>query len=161
MQHSFRKVCTVCLPVFMCTHACHPRLLHPPSTATMQIHVANYLTPFVDDIRPHLLSQNFDFTHAPFAGFCATVVKMFMDDVLGVKPPDSTIPRSQLEVFGCGCEDCLEVKAFLLSSIPDKVFRKVGGVRTHLEKQLAQLKTQGVSVSTETHGRPYSLRVSV
>lgn len=127
----------------------------------MQMHVTNYLAPFVDDIRPHLLSQHFDFTQAPFAGFCAAVVKMFIDDVLGDKPPDSTIPRSQLEAFGCGCEECLEVKTFLLTSTPEKSFRKVGGVRTHLEKQLVQLKTQGVSVNTETYGRPYSLRVSL
>ncbi|KAJ7450057.1 hypothetical protein B0H11DRAFT_325445 [Mycena galericulata] len=146
------------------THSqCRPLLLRfvpPPAGSTAAQHVSSVLGPFLPVLRQYLEGKGLSIQSEPFKTFAATVVRLFAEKVMGLKPRE-VVPISQLQGIGCqACAECGELKAFFLSARTTISFARIGNIRTHLERQLLQTRAWGVDWVTTKARSPHTLKIT-
>ncbi|KAJ7102733.1 hypothetical protein C8R44DRAFT_346467 [Mycena epipterygia] len=133
------------------------RLLLPPAGSTIEQHLSTALVPFFPALRQYLATKRLDFQTEPFKSFAVAVVTAFADKVMRQKHTDF-VPAA-LQTIGCGCAGCSELKQFFLGNKPTIDIRDSQSTRAHLEGQIYNTKSFGISWETIKSGRPYALKI--
>jgi hypothetical protein len=132
--------------------------IRPPASIDEFAWFRGWFQPFITDLRVFLRSVKISITRQPFRSIIATITKRFISKV--GKKPIETISVAPFSMFGCGCQPCSNIRVFLMeSSGREWRLSAVQSIRTHLEKQLAVLKSKGLTWTTVKFGSPHTLVV--
>jgi hypothetical protein len=132
----------------------------PPAGTTPQDWISKYLMEFVPKLDSHLKITKQDLVNTPYAEFCTTVTRAFFTTILGPKPPESDLPP-ELKNFGCSgyCSECMVLRKFFADVTETMNLPRPQSTRTHLERELARVRTFGITWTTIRRGSPHNLVV--
>ncbi|KAJ6510818.1 hypothetical protein C8R45DRAFT_1088961 [Mycena sanguinolenta] len=136
------------------------RFVPPPKGSTVAQHVSKILAPFMSVLRPFILSKGLNFQTEPYRMFAAAVVQAFAEQVME-QTPSEVVSAASVQTIGCrSCAECPKLRAFFASDARTIRFSRVQGIRTHLERELQNTSSWGVTWETIRSGSPYTLEVA-
>lgn len=139
----------------LCTRV--TRRIQPPTPAKTMDWFLNWFQPFVEDLQAYLKTRGQSLVAEPFSSCISGTVKLVIDSGVGKKPAEK-YPKSTFSGFGCGCEHCKAIQAFLLDAKPTWSIGGLQKTRTRLERQLAA-RPFGLTWKTIRAGRANQLEV--
>jgi len=114
------------------------------------------IVPLIPKLKAHL-SQHPTTESSPPVAFLCTLVKRYLQDLLGGPPGQ---PEAMEKNVNCRCEDCVKVNRFLWLDTAVETFRVAQHRCNHIKNQFHIAIPSGVTFTTITQGSPHTLQVT-
>ena len=112
--------------------------------------------PLIPQLRQLLEEHHIDLCSSPFGDFMRILIGLHLNAILGPKPRMSAV---KIRKVGCGCYECNQLDAFLLSNTVKAQYPLRQDRRMHLERQALRAPDL-VTFHTVRSGSPHTLVVT-